>query len=268
MAIAEERLPVSDLTQLSSVVADDMLLTQTSGSNGDVMLTPISEIISRILEPIFAKLDSPALIGEPTAPSIADNTAEDDRLATTAFVQLIAALKANTASPEFTGQAHFADHVPTTETGDGETVTLATQADIQGLTESIDRLAESLSGLSGSFDTLTATANLAITRGISATYMTDAQLNRLHACKKNGCLNLMFNAEFTSAGFDASSGFKTIATISGWRAVRDVYASIPCQTDSTKILILVVLANGQIQVYSTKPITGWYRTNITVPYTS
>ncbi len=267
MAIAEERLPVSDLTQLSSVVADDMLLTQTSGSNGDVMLTPISEIISRILDPLFARLDSPALTGEPTAPSITDNTAEDDRIATTAFVQLIAALKANTASPEFTGQAHFADHIPTTETGEGETVTLATQADIQGLTESINGLAESLSSLAGSFDTLTATVNLAITRVISTTYMTDTQLNRLHAYKKNGCLHLNFNAEF-SGGLDASTESKTIGTISGWRAIGDVFMLVPCQTDSTKILNLAVRANGQIQVYSTKPISSWYRTSITVPYTS
>ena len=205
MAIAEERLPVSDLTQLSSVVADDMLLTQTSGSNGDVMLTPISEIISRILDPLFARLDSPALTGEPTAPSITDETAEDDSIATTAFVQLIAARKANTASPEFTGQAHFADHVPTT--------------------------------------------------------------GRLHAYKKNGCLHLNFNAEF-SGGLDASTESKTIGTISGWRAIGDVFMLVPCQTDSTKILNLAVRANGQIQVYSTKPISSWYRTSITVPYTS
>lgn len=262
MAIAEERLPVSDLTQLSSVVADDMLLTQTSGSNGDVMLTPISEIISRILDPLFARLDSPALTGEPTAPSITDETADDDSIATTAFVQLIAARKANTASPEFSGQAHFADHVPTTETGEGETVTLATQADIQGLTESINGLAESLSSLAGSFDTLTATVNLAITRVISTTYMTDTQLNRLHAYKKNGVLHLNFNAEFTGTGF---TGNATIATISGWRAVGDAYVSIPCQTDSTKVLILTVRYNGSVEVYSTKPITGWYRAHVTVP---
>ncbi|MBQ9613957.1 MAG: hypothetical protein IJV14_15440 [Lachnospiraceae bacterium] len=154
MAIAEERLPVSDLTQLSSVVADDMLLTQTSGSNGDVMLTPISEIVSRILEPLFAQLDSPALTGEPTAPSITDNTAEDDRIATTAFVQLIAALKASTASPEFTGQAHFADHVPTTETGEGETVALATAEDIQNLANSISDLSTAISELTGSLGAL------------------------------------------------------------------------------------------------------------------
>lgn len=268
MAIAEERLPVSDLTQLSSVVADDMLLTQTSGSNGDVMLTPISEIISRILDPLFARLDSPALTGEPTAPSIADNTAEDDRLATTAFVQLIAALKANTASPEFTGQAHFADHIPTTETGEGETVTLATQADIQGLTESINGLAESLSGLAGSFDTLTTTVNLAITRVISTTYMNDTQFNRLRAYKKNGCLHLVFNAEFTSTGYNASSDFQTIATISGWRTTYDNIMAIPNQTDSTKILMLQITYNGNVKVYSTKAISGWYRTIITVPYTS
>ena len=267
MAIAEERLPVSDLTQLSSVVADDMLLTQTSGSNGDVMLTPISEIISRILDPLFARLDSPALTGEPTAPSITDETAEDDSIATTAFVQLIAARKANTASPEFTGQAHFADHVPTTETGEGETVTLATQADIQGLNESINSLTESLSGLARSFDTLTTTVNLAITRVISTTYMSDTQFGRLHAYKKNGCLHLNFNAEF-SGGLDASTESKTIGTISGWRAIGDVFMLVPCQTDSTKILNLAVRANGQIQVYSTKPISSWYRTSVTVPYTS
>lgn len=171
MAIAEERLPVSDLTQLSSVVADDMLLTQTSGSNGDVMLTPISEIVSRILEPIFAQLDSPALTGEPTAPSIADNTAEDDRIATTAFVQLIAALKANTASPEFTGQAHFADHVPTTETGEGETVALATAEDIQNLSNSISDLSTAISELTGSLSALnTALASLVMVKTYTCAY--------------------------------------------------------------------------------------------------
>lgn len=38
--------------------------------------------------------------------------------------------------------------------------------------------------------------------------------------------------------------------------------------DGTKILNLAVRANGQIQVYSTKPITSWYRTYVTIPYSS
>jgi len=176
MAIAEERLPVSDLTQLSSVVADDMLLTQTSGSNGDVMLTPISEIISRILEPIFAQLDSPALTGEPTAPSIEDNTAEDDRIATTAFVQLIAALKANTASPEFTGQAHFADHVPTTETGEGETVALATAADIQNLNSQMEDAARDTSELA---ETVSQISNKLIAAGTRIAILENSNLSNV-----------------------------------------------------------------------------------------
>jgi len=148
MAIAEERLPVGDLTTLSNVVEDDMLLTQTSGANGDVMLTPIAAIISEILTPIFAKLDSPEFTGEPTAPEIADTTTDDARLATTSFVQAVAQRKANLNGPEFTGLAHFADNIPTTVNGEGETVLMATQDDISALTGSINRLAESLNTMS------------------------------------------------------------------------------------------------------------------------
>lgn len=115
--------------------------------------------------------------------------------------------------------------------------------------------------------TLTAYETLTITRVISTTYMTDTQFGRLHAYKKNGVLHLNFNAEF-SGGLDASTESKTIGTISGWNAIGDVFMLVPCQTDSTKILNLAVRANGQIQVYSTKPISSWYRTSITVPSNS
>ena len=154
MAIAEERLPVGDLTTLSNVVEDDMLLTQTSGANGDVMLTPIAAIISEILTPIFAKLDSPEFIGEPTAPEIADTTTDDARLATTSFVQAVAQLKANLNSPEFTGLAHFAENIPTTVNGDGETVEMATQDDVAALTETIQSLSNSISQLTTAVNAL------------------------------------------------------------------------------------------------------------------
>ena len=109
---------------------------------------------------------------------------------------------------------------------------------------------------------LTTLNTLSINRVISTTYMTDTQLNRLYAYKKNGCLHLNFNAEFTGAGY---TGNGVIATISGWNAIGDAYASIPCQIDSTKVLILTVRYNGRIEVYSTKPVSSWYRTNICIP---
>lgn len=109
---------------------------------------------------------------------------------------------------------------------------------------------------------LTTLKTLSISRVISTTYMNDTQFSRLHAYKKNGVLHLNFNAEFTSAGY---TGNGEIATISGWNAIGDAYASIPCQTDSTKVLIMTVRYNGKIEVYSTKPVSSWYRTNICIP---
>ena len=123
---------------------------------------------------------------------------------------------------------------------------------------------EQISTLTEQISTLTAYETLTITRVISTTYMTDTQFSRLFAYKKNGCLHLNFNAEFSN-GLDASTESKTIGTISGWHAIGDVFILIPCQTDSTKILNLAVRANGQIQVYSTKPISSWYRTFVTIP---
>lgn len=147
-APSEEFLPVGDLTELTNVIQDDLLMVQTSGANGDVMLVAISSIISRVLDSIYATLASPEFTGTPQVPDIADPTDDSQQIANTGFVQAVAALKADIASPSFTGQAHFGDHVPTTEDGNGDTVALATQDDIANLQTSIDSLTASINSLS------------------------------------------------------------------------------------------------------------------------
>ena len=110
-----------------------------------------------------------------------------------------------------------------------------------------------------------ATTALMMTRVISTTYMTDTQFGRIAAWKKHRMLFLKFNAEFTSTGFSATT-FQTIATIGGWSALSEVLVSIPNQTDGTKVLTLFVRSNGEVQVYSPSPISGFYRGYVCVPY--
>lgn len=110
-----------------------------------------------------------------------------------------------------------------------------------------------------------ATTALNITRVISTTYMTDAQLARVAAWKKHRMLFLKFNAEFTNTGFSATT-FQTIATIGGWSALSEVLVGIPNQTDGTKVLTLFVKSNGEVQVYSPSAISGFYRGYVCVPY--
>ena len=114
----------------------------------------------------------------------------------------------------------------------------------------------------------TANTALTISKVISTTYMTDAQFKRLKAYKKNGMLYLCFNAEFTSTGYNSSSDFTTIGKISGWNAVCEILASIPKQTDGSKIVTLLVRPGGEIQIYSAATISGWYRTSVCVPCSS
>lgn len=111
-----------------------------------------------------------------------------------------------------------------------------------------------------------ATTALKITRVISTTYMTDAQLARIAAWKKRNMLFFKFNAEFTSAGLDATSGFVTIANISGWSALSETFVSIPKQTDGSKVMTLFVKSNGEVQVHSPQTaISGWYRGYVCAP---
>ena len=111
------------------------------------------------------------------------------------------------------------------------------------------------------------TTTLSVTRVISTTYMTDAQFARIVARKKRNMLFLLFNAEFTSAGLDATSGFVTIATISGWNALSETFLSIPKQTDGSKVMTLSVRSNGEVQVHSPQAaISGWFRGYVCVPY--
>ena len=126
----------------------------------------------------------------------------------------------------------------------------------------LTQIINKLNTLTNKLNTLTTLETLSISRVISTTYMTDTPLNRLYSYKKNGVLHLNFNAEFTGAGY---TGNGQIATINGWNAIGDAYASIPCQTDSSKVLIITVRYNGKIEVYSTKPVSSWYRTNICIP---
>jgi len=112
---------------------------------------------------------------------------------------------------------------------------------------------------------LIALKTLSISKVISSTYMNDTQFSRIKAYKKNGMLYLAFNAEFTNTGYNSSSDFTTIGKISGWNAAWGAFATVPRQTDGSKIVILFVKANGEIQVYSTTPISGWHRTSICIP---
>lgn len=112
-----------------------------------------------------------------------------------------------------------------------------------------------------------ATTTLSVTRVISTTYMTDVQFARITAWKKRNMLFLKFNAEFTSAGLDATSGFVTIANISGWSALSEAFVSIPKQTDGSKVMALFVTPNGEVQVHSPQAaISGWFRGYVCVPY--
>ena len=149
MAAVEEYLQVGDLTPLSNLNETDSVVIQTGGENGDVMLAMFSDIISNLLEPIFAKLDSPEFTGEPTAPTITDMTASDERIATTEFVQSLVEDKAGVASPEFTGTAHFADNTPTTVDGDGNTVYIANKSHIDEVKALITAANNNLSSLAG-----------------------------------------------------------------------------------------------------------------------
>lgn len=111
------------------------------------------------------------------------------------------------------------------------------------------------------------TTTLSITRVISTTYMTDTQFGRIAAWKKHNMLFLKFNAEFTSAGLDATSGFVTIATIDGWTALSEAFVAIPKQTDGSKVMTLFVKSNGEVQVHSPQAaISGWFRGYVCVPY--
>lgn len=112
-----------------------------------------------------------------------------------------------------------------------------------------------------------ATTALNITRVISTTYMTDMQFVRLRAWKKRNMLFFLFNAEFTNAGLSATSGFVTIANISGWSALSEAFVSIPKQTDGSKVMTLFVKSNGEVQVHSPQAaISGWHRGYVCVPY--
>jgi len=115
---------------------------------------------------------------------------------------------------------------------------------------------------------LIALKTLSISKVISSTYMTDTQFSGIKAYKKNGMLYLSFNAEFTNAGYNSYPNFTTIGKISGWDAAWSALANIPRQTDGSKIVTLFVKKNGEIQVYSTAPISGWHRTSICVPCSS
>lgn len=137
------------------------------------------------------------------------------------------------------------------------------------LTNKLNTLTNKLNDLTNKLNDLTALKTLSISKVISSTYMNDTQFSRIKAYKKNGMLYLSFNAEFTNTGYNCSpNNFTTIGKISGWDAAWSALANIPRQTDGSKIVTLFVKAGGEIQVYSTAPISGWYRTSICVPCSS
>lgn len=153
MAVSEEYLAVSDLTALSEPTADDQLVLQSAGANGDVMLLAISSLIT-LLQNTFAQLESPEFKGVPTVPDIRDITSSDTQIANTAFVQAVAEKKANISNPEFSGTANFPEAIPTTIDGDGNLVKMATKTDISALNESIESMTESINALSSAITSL------------------------------------------------------------------------------------------------------------------
>lgn len=124
-------------------VTDGYVLTASSGTAvwasatgggsiaaSSVTVTPTGGISSTNAQAALAELDtekaplaSPALTGTPTAPTVAGTTDSTTKIATTAFVQAVAALFAPLASPTFTGDPK----APTPTAGDNDT-SIATTA--------------------------------------------------------------------------------------------------------------------------------------------
>lgn len=93
---ATDYLPVSDLTALDDVNQSDQMVVQVAGDNGDVMLVPFSTLVDKILDKLYARSESPAFTGSPTAPTpvktdgtTVDTTESSTRIATTEYVQAV-----------------------------------------------------------------------------------------------------------------------------------------------------------------------------------
>lgn len=93
---------------MAAVVANTIFLTLGVDvlDNGDLAgkTTLLIDTIKAIIATLgYATLASPALTGTPTAPTVAGTTDSTTKIATTGFVQAVAALLAPLLSPVFTG---------------------------------------------------------------------------------------------------------------------------------------------------------------------
>jgi hypothetical protein len=91
-----------------------------------------------------APLSSPALTGSPTAPTVAGTSDSSTKIATTAFVQAVAALKASLESPTFTGTPA----APTVAGTSDSSTKIATTAFVQAVVAAL------ISSAPGVLDTL------------------------------------------------------------------------------------------------------------------
>ena len=108
----------------------------------------------------------------------------------------------------------------------------------------------------------TYTQELTINR-IENAFISQTNLDRCKAYIKGGMLYFSGNMQLTAG---TTSDFTQIASISGWSALSDTYITVPCQTDVTSALLLQIMSNGTMRIYSAQGVrSGYYRLFICVP---
>lgn len=90
--------------------------------------------------------------------------------------------------------------------------------------------------------------------------------SRIFAVKRGNMLYFLGN--ITAKQGDGFSDFEAIGKIEGWDAVYDSLATVCAQSDGSKVLIVSILANGTIRLYSGTGLTtgiDFYRCSLCVP---
>jgi hypothetical protein len=126
--VAVNAIPESKVTNL---------ITDLSGKASTTHTHPESDVTGLTADlALLAPLASPTFTGTAAAPTVAGTTDSTTKIATTAFVQGVAALKADLSSPTFTGDPK----APTPLTADNDT-SLATTAFVKAVVASYAPLA-------------------------------------------------------------------------------------------------------------------------------
>lgn len=107
-------------------------------------------------------------------------------------------------------------------------------------------------------------AALTITR-VENAYCGEEQINRLFAVRRGNVLFLNGNLACLQ-NTTPMNDYVTIATISGWSAISDVHLTVSSQNDATKHIVVHIVNNGTIRIYSSAGTIGsFYRFNVCVP---